>query len=214
MANEYDIIKDAQLPKKKYDKRLKPNSSRSIAKANGEISYISEPCKNGHKGVRYTKSGRCVHCIGVHKLKRNNPRQRSDANHALALSAAARGQTTYWPHIPCKQGHSLRYVNSNACVECDKLLQLKYKVSKQYARITKIYGLSKESYLSLVRDQNNRCKLCNAYEKDHFQLHVDHCHETGKVRGLLCPLCNQGIGLMKHDSTLLRKAAIYCEKSK
>lgn len=126
----------------------------------------------------------------------------------LILSAASNGETTY---IPIKHGHFLRFVNSNNCVECDKFQIIKHQVTAKFARIKKLYGLSKEDYIKLVDAQLSSCKLCEKYEANFFKLHVDHCHETNKVRGLLCNTCNQGIGLLKHNSNLLRKAALYCE---
>lgn len=207
----YQILKKVVLPKI-HDKRLKPNSLIKIAAANGLVHFQGKSCIRGYSGLRYTKGGQCVECIGLARGNPINPKSRSRANHENSLIAAINGNTTYIPHTPCKHGHLLRFVNSNNCVECDKLTVEKYKIDRQFARINKLYGLSKEVYLSLVYLQDSSCALCMRHEANHFKLHVDHCHETNKIRGLLCGKCNQGIGLLNHNSELLRKAAIYCEE--
>lgn len=209
--NKYEIIKEAKLPEEKIDGRLNPNSPQNIARQNGIVHYQGDICKRGHSGLRYTKGGQCIECIGLARNTSIRPKQRSIKNHELSLKAASLGHTTYIPEKPCKYGHLLRYVNSNNCVECDKFQLEKHKINAKYARIKKEYGLSKNEYLQLVHDQWSCCKLCNKHIPDHFKLHVDHCHDTNKVRGLLCGKCNQGIGLLNHDIELLRKAALYCE---
>lgn len=62
------------------------------------------------------------------------------------------------------------------------------------------------------------CKICSTSIKfrdsgkeDASGLRVDHCHDTGKVRGLLCVTCNAGIGYLKDSPQLLRKAVDYLE---
>jgi len=46
----------------------------------------------------------------------------------------------------------------------------------------------------MLIDQNNTCAICDVKHFDTKKLHVDHCHSTGKVRGLLCSNCNNGMG--------------------
>ena len=63
----------------------------------------------------------------------------------------------------------------------------------------------------MLQDQGSKCKLCLTDKplgpRNSFV--VDHCHETGKVRGLLCNHCNTGIGKLHDDPELLEKAAAY-----
>jgi hypothetical protein len=59
----------------------------------------------------------------------------------------------------------------------------------------------------MVAAQNDRCLICERPGK----LVVDHCHATGRVRGLLCNLCNTAIGQLRDSPALLRKAAEYVE---
>lgn len=208
----YEIL-NVPLPKKQYDKRLKPDSPQKIAAQKGMVHFQGKPCKRNHSGMRYTKGSQCIECVGLARGSTITPKGRSAINHEKSLIAASDGNTTYIPDRGCRYGHFLRFVNSNNCVQCDKDAIAKYKVDRQFARIEKLYGLPKDAYLSLVHLQNSSCSLCMKLEPDHFKLHVDHCHDTNRVRGLLCSKCNQGIGLLNHDAKLIRKAALYCEEA-
>lgn len=67
-------------------------------------------------------------------------------------------------------------------------------------RYKKVYGISEQQYNEMLVKQNYCCKLCGAH-KDNFSyaLNVDHCHKTGKIRGLLCGPCNTAIGRFGDD---------------
>lgn len=87
-------------------------------------------------------------------------------------------------------------------------------------RMEKAFGLSMADYERMLADQDGRCAICGATEGwYHVQagrgrkLSVDHCHERGQVRGLLCDSCNMGIGRFKHDPDLLQKAIAYLGKA-
>lgn len=207
----YEILKEVPPPKIKRDRRIK-DTPKKAATNRGEVRFLGTICKRNHSGWRYTKGGQCIECVELGRNVNFKPRQRSSKNHARSLEAANSGNVTYIPDKACKRNHFLRYINSNNCVECDKIMILKHKISIKFKRIEKIYGLSKEKYLAMVLSQKNCCAICDNYFEDHFQLHVDHCHDTNVVRGLLCPKCNQGIGLLNHNPELIRKSAVYCEQ--
>lgn len=184
-------------------------SEKKLAQMNGYVHYQGKPCLNGHSGLRYTKGSRCVECVGVRRSVAKNPKGRSNENHERSLIAAASGDTTYIPFTPCKFGHSLRFVNSNNCVICDEIAREKYKIDRKYWRIEKVYGLSRDAYLSMVAEHDSSCKICSIKFDDHFKLHIDHCHETNAIRGLLCSKCNQAIGLLNHNKLLMENAIAY-----
>lgn len=56
------------------------------------------------------------------------------------------------------------------------------------------YGISLDEYEAMCSRQSGKCYLCNKEELGGKRLAVDHNHETGKVRGLLCRRCNTGLG--------------------
>lgn len=75
------------------------------------------------------------------------------------------------------------------------------------------YGIDTEQYNQMLIEQNHRCKICNRHKSEFkHALAVDHCHVTGKVRGILCPNCNTGVGKFKDDSSLLAKAYLYIQE--
>jgi hypothetical protein len=70
------------------------------------------------------------------------------------------------------------------------------------------YGLTPEQYEEMLERQGGGCAICGTAPGE-TALHVDHCHETGRVRGLLCFCCNAGLGQFKHDPDLLYEAMAY-----
>lgn len=74
------------------------------------------------------------------------------------------------------------------------------------------YGITVADYDQMLVAQNGVCKICRQVCVTGRSLSVDHCHETGKVRGLLCASCNNGLGRFKDNALLLRAAAEYLER--
>ena len=72
----------------------------------------------------------------------------------------------------------------------------------------KKFGLTLEDYDVLLEQQNNVCKLCGRPPIGR-RLAVDHNHETGKIRGLLCLQCNAVLGSVREDASLLQKMVKY-----
>lgn len=96
----------------------------------------------------------------------------------------------------------------------------KYVETSREWYLQKKYGISIAEYNQILDEQNGVCKICDQPEvkKDRHtsetvRLAVDHCHTTGKVRGLLCVRCNLGIGRFEDNPELLRSAARYLEDS-
>lgn len=112
------------------------------------------------------------------------------------------------------------YKLSSYCKSCSKEVEKEDKFrhpEKHRARSKKIalknsFGISLEEYYAISAMQNNVCAGCGGVDLDGRALAVDHKHnEDGAIRGLLCSMCNQGIGLLKDDPIILRKLADYIE---
>ena len=88
-----------------------------------------------------------------------------------------------------------------------------YNYSKHFnRRLRNQYNLSQEELMSMYHSQNKKCKICgNTYEdiSKHGGLYIDHCHATGKVRGLLCRNCNNLLGVSKDNIVILQEAINY-----
>lgn len=80
---------------------------------------------------------------------------------------------------------------------------------KQRRNLRAKYSMSPEDFGRLMAEQAGACAICRGQDK---KLCVDHCHRTGKVRALLCPRCNMGIGLFDDSSKQMTAAAEYLAK--
>ena len=80
------------------------------------------------------------------------------------------------------------------------------KVRENHLKYT--YGISQSDYNKMINSQNGLCSICGSDDigdKRNKYFHVDHCHETGKVRGLLCSRCNTKLGWYeKYSNEILR----------
>ena len=73
------------------------------------------------------------------------------------------------------------------------------------------YGLTLAQWEAIRDEQSNCCAICKCAFGPKLKPCIDHCHKTGKVRGLLCKQCNQAIGLLKDSALKCRSAASYLE---
>jgi hypothetical protein len=81
------------------------------------------------------------------------------------------------------------------------------------------YGIEVDDYDRMYVGQNGVCAICRQPERETLKgqlkrLSIDHCHQTGIVRGLLCGSCNAMLGRASDDPARLRAAADYLEKAK
>lgn len=68
------------------------------------------------------------------------------------------------------------------------------------------YGLSTEDLALMLAEREGRCDICGGVMS---APHVDHCHTSGEIRGLLCSNCNTGLGLFKDSPERLQAAIAY-----
>lgn len=73
------------------------------------------------------------------------------------------------------------------------------------------YGITEQQFDEMLEDQGGCCAICKSKDNGFA---VDHCHNSGAVRGILCQKCNKGIGLLGDDPNVIIAAARYLERSK
>ena len=99
------------------------------------------------------------------------------------------------------------------CRECHKLACKKRWHARpaldRWASRNYKYGVTKQYLIELYESQNGMCAICGERPETERGLHVDHCHDTGRVRGLLCHGCNTGIGALRESPEIFTKALSY-----
>lgn len=80
---------------------------------------------------------------------------------------------------------------------------------KKNAKYKSLYGITLEQFSEMETAQERKCKICTKETK----LVVDHCHKTGKVRGLLCQACNKSLGGFYDNTKALQSAIKYLEEA-
>lgn len=123
--------------------------------------------------------------------------------------ALAKGFVRFFTGKPCVHGHvTERYTRNKACLGCSRTRDIKrhkerpekFRAGMRRRHLFREYGLSVQEFDDLVKVQKGKCAIC----KKKVKLVVDHCHSTGRVRGLLCSMCNGHLGFYE-------KYQIQCE---
>jgi len=124
-----------------------------------------------------------------------------DASEYSSYSYTRHGKHYNYSMKRCKPCHATNQRAHRAKPEVRERLSLYNKERN--------YGLSSEGYYALLNKFNYRCGICLSKHN----LEVDHCHTTGKVRGILCGICNRGLGLFKDNPEYLTQACNYLKDS-
>lgn len=122
------------------------------------------------------------------------------------------------PADPATLSHGTRAGYINRRCRCEPCLEWNRTAGVRWRRkyqLNHLYGISLEDFDEMYRRQDGRCAICRRPEAElrgrHTRLCVDHNHDTGAVRGLLCAECNLGIGALRGDDgpELLQRAVEY-----
>ncbi len=114
----------------------------------------------------------------------------------------------------CERARAARFRDAGLCPRCGQqpeeggfVLCRKHRY-EEHLRYT--YGLGLEDFHGLAARQFGQCAICG---NDEVKLVVDHSHDTGQVRGLLCKLCNSGISFLQDSPTIMENAAKYIRQA-
>lgn len=114
----------------------------------------------------------------------------------------------------CSNSFSGKYYKENKS-KVLKQARVRYLQHGRNKDLRSKYGISSTCYEKMWQDQGCKCAICGRErEEDERHFPVDHCHDTGKVRAILCGSCNRGIGMLQDDPEVVQSAADYLLKHK
>jgi hypothetical protein len=160
---------------------------------------------NKHKMGRFKLDSTCKNCK-QHSKDASKPYLRKCTECGLEATT-----TDMLPYF--KKGKSFKYGRRPICKVCLKSREAKTRYKGMLERRCKKFGISVVEYTNMVSTQNNSCAICKKH-KDDFSgrgnaFHIDHCHISGRVRGLLCSNCNTGLGQFKDNIKFMENAIQY-----
>lgn len=136
--------------------------------------------------------------------------------HKVCRTCGEEKDISCFPKLPtAKDGYK------NICKSCTAI---KYEIWRKknydkwlenmyFSTIKRKFGISKEDYIKLLTSQQGVCAICGGGPTGKAKyLSVDHDHETGKIRGLLCNNCNAAIGFLREKHINIQLAAEYIRK--
>ena len=169
------------------------------------------PYKDRNKKLRYDRGYRRKYRKKIQKYKESYRRQ-----HRKELNE--KQKQYYRENREKKLEYSKKYYSEHRS-EVLEYFRKRYKNPevklRQKARSRqKRYGLSSIEYNKMINKQKNKCAVCptKLSKLPSKQVHVDHDHKTGKVRGLLCQKCNLALGLLKENLLIVRSLLKYLGK--
>lgn len=164
--------------------------------------HVASSDKSGYRGT-------CKECIIGHKPHNKN------VSHKICNTCGYDKEIELYPFTVKDKGY-----RSSKCRKCTnnrrdfarKLNREKESLREKNKRLKYEYGISINDYNMMIINQDGKCKICKKSSSE--TLSVDHCHDSLKVRGLLCRQCNSVIGMAKDNTDILRSAILYLENSR
>lgn len=107
-------------------------------------------------------------------------------------------------------GEKLRRLRKSQIIsEQQRIYRRNNPLAVKSITLKKNYGIDLPHYEMILERQKGKCAICGKSPEREKYLSVGHCHETGKIRGLLCTHCNHGLGSFRDDFRLLKNAIEY-----
>jgi len=186
--------------------------------------YCSRACsdqarkrKNRNPSGEYVPKGmnNCVTCSKLFKIKQGEASVKYCSKNCRDTARKARYHPRVY-RIKCKhcgqeitvnldKGGAIRTCTGGECRE-------QRKKEEQYRRRLCQYGLTPEKHLKLMDDSKGQCMICLT-QHDPKRLVIDHCHDSGIVRGLLCSHCNTMLGFARDNTKTLESAIDYLNQN-
>jgi hypothetical protein len=204
----------------KADETL-PRFRRAEARKAGLMYYFTgKPCPKGHVARRLTTTAHCTECDVL-------KRQANRAKHAARMNnkynndpefrareqerMRQRGKTPEFKAYR-REYQTRRYRGDPAFREMRKAAVITDRRNGKSAKYNHLYlGVSQEEFLAMLKSQKNLCAICENVLDGGRHTHLDHNHETGRIRGILCRGCNHGIGHFRDNAEIMRNAIQYLE---
>jgi len=168
-----------------------PRTRKEALSQGSKFYFNGEGCSKGHVSPFYTASYNCVECR--HEAEKKRPPRKHDPNYGKKYRESEAGRAT----LAAYESTELR------------------KRSRKNTLLKFQYGITLNEYEKMFRDQLGLCDVCSdKMDSSTRRLCpcVDHNHETGKIRGLLCGACNKGISHLKESPQILQQAIRYIRR--
>jgi hypothetical protein len=188
---ELELFKDGYKVCTKCNQQMSVQQFHKHKDGKFGLESMCKNCKQGYKDKRYGKSYGAMRTCKTCGIKATN-------NEELKLF---------------QKGSSYKFGRQPHCKKCYLSRESMIKSNNSLDKRCRKFGITVDDYNNLISIQNNSCAICNKH-KDEFSgrgnnFHIDHCHTSGKVRGLLCSNCNTGLGQFKDNIKSLENAIQY-----
>jgi hypothetical protein len=130
----------------------------------------------------------------------------------------------FYNNTPERKEYMVKYRRTPEALQRERESGLRYYKKNRHVEknghLKRTFNITLDDYNRMLEDQNGVCAICKRTETrksklgELWQLSVDHCHDTGKVRGLLCFACNSSLGKFKDSIETLQNAIEYLKRSK
>ena len=167
-------------------------------------------CKRGRRRIKVRPKVRCVDCLTEFDPPGHTgrPPERCESCRKEHRARAEREKTARW------RKENAEYVRAyDREYQARRRLDPNYRAQRSEAEMVRKYGMTMADFEALLAKQGGVCAICEGPPNGPGKrFHVDHCHNSNAVRGLLCGRCNTAIGLLGDDPERAEKVAAYLRR--
>ena len=173
------------------------------------VCDTEQPLDRFEPGARY-RGGRiptCRDCRSRRRLERASERAVTVDRKTCSRCGETKVIGEFHADKRSPDGHSGR---CRTCKRATRYVEDTRKVRDRFLRWK--YGIGIDEYEQLEAAQGDGCAVCGQRPPEPKVLHVDHRHSDGRIRGLLCSNCNTALGLLREDSEVIERLALYAAR--